>query len=349
VLMHTQTDELYMQRCIDLARLGGVAVAPNPMVGAVIVLNGEIIGEGYHQLYGGPHAEVNAVRSVLHPGQLSEATIYVSLEPCAHHGKTPPCADLIVENRFKRVVVGSLDPFHAVSGKGISKIQQAGIEVTVGVLEKSCRALNKRFFIYHEQQRPYVTLKWAQTKDGLMDRIRQTNTKREINWISAPETQALVHQWRSEEQAILVGWKTVEKDNPSLTVRAVSGKNPLRVIIDSQLQMPADSQVYTDGEKTIVLNLLRAEVHGNITWIQLPQLDTSTILKALYEQGVQSVFIEGGSQTLQHFLADGLWDEARVITGIHTFGEGIPAPVISGVPTQTFTFSSDQVYQYFRS
>jgi diaminohydroxyphosphoribosylaminopyrimidine deaminase/5-amino-6-(5-phosphoribosylamino)uracil reductase len=346
--MHTLTDELYMQRCIELALLGGVAVAPNPMVGAVIVLDGEIIGEGYHRAYGGPHAEVHAVQSVAAPSRLSEATIYVSLEPCAHHGKTPPCADLIVRHHFKRVVVGSLDPFHAVSGKGIDKIRQAGIEVVVGVLEKACRTLNKRFFTYHQKQRPYITLKWAQTKDGFIDRVRETDTVRQINWISAPETQSLVHQWRSEEQAILVGWKTVENDNPSLTVREISGHNPLRIIIDGQLKMPSDSRVYADREKTLVLNRLKAETSEQVEWVKLPQIDTAGILKSLYDRGIHSVFVEGGRRTLQHFLVDQVWDEARIIVGQNTFGEGVKAPSMSGIPDHCYTFASDLIYQYSR-
>ncbi len=336
-----------MQRAIELALLGGVEAAPNPMVGAVIVRDGKILGEGYHRKYGEAHAEVNAVNAVNDPKLLSEATIYVTLEPCAHHGKTPPCADLLIANNFKRVVVGCTDPFHAVAGKGIQRIQKAGIEVVTGVLEQQCLQLNKRFFTFHQKQRPYIILKWAQTKDGFVDSVRD-GSERKINWISAPETQSLVHQWRSEEQAILVGWKTVEHDNPSLTVREITGKNPLRVVIDGQLKMPADSTIYSDSGKTLVLNRMKSEVVGNVEFVKLPIIDTENILRALHERHIISVFVEGGSRTIQHFLVDNVWDEARVIVGKSTFGQGVRAPRITGTPAHSFDFASDKVFQYFR-
>ena len=338
-----------MQRCLDLAQLGSGYVAPNPMVGAVIVLNNEIIGEGFHQKYCEAHAEVNAINSVNDKSLLSEATIYVSLEPCAHHGKTPPCADLLVAHKFKRVVIGCVDSNELVSGKGIEKLQEAGIDVTVGVLEKECKALNKRFFTYLNKQRPYIVLKWAQTLDGYIDRPREEEiTERKINWISAPETQSLVHHWRSQEPAILVGWKTVEHDNPSLTVREVSGKNPLRVIIDSQLNMPQDSTVYTDGDRTVIINKIKTETIGNVELIKLNQINTKNILDVLYNLQISSVFVEGGSSTIQHFLVDGYWDEARVIVGKQTFGDGIKGPRISGTPNKTYTFAGDTVHHYVK-
>ena len=337
-----------MQRCIDLARLAGVEAAPNPMVGAVIVHNGNIISEGYHHKCGEAHAEVNAVNAVADKQLLTAATIYVSLEPCAHYGKTPPCADLIIASRFKRVVVGCTDPFHEVAGKGIQKIREAGIEVTVGVLEQQCLQLNKRFFTFHRKQRPYIILKWAQTADGFIDSLRTGEEERKVNWISSPGTQSLVHQWRSEEQAILVGWKTVEHDNPSLTVREVTGKNPLRVIIDGQLKMPADSRVYADNEKTLILNRVKDGTEGNTEYVKLPQIDTGNIMKALYDRDIISVFVEGGSRTIQHFLVDLAWDEARVIVGKNTFRQGVRAPKIAGVPDHCFAFAEDTIYQYFR-
>jgi diaminohydroxyphosphoribosylaminopyrimidine deaminase/5-amino-6-(5-phosphoribosylamino)uracil reductase len=338
-----------MQRCLDLAQLGSGYVAPNPLVGAVIVLNDEIIGEGYHQKYGEAHAEVNAIKSVQDKDLLFEATIYVSLEPCAHHGKTPPCADLLVAHKFKRVVIGCVDSNELVAGKGIERLQEAGIEVEVGVLEKECKALNKRFFTYLNKQRPYIVLKWAQTQDGYIDRPREEEiTERKINWISAPETQSLVHHWRSQEPAILVGWKTVEHDNPSLTVREVSGKNPLRVIIDSQLNMPQDSTVYTDGDRTVIINKIKTETIGNVELIKLNQINTKNILDVLYNLQISSVFVEGGSSTIQHFLVDGYWDEARVIVGKQTFGDGIKAPRMSGAPSRTYTFAGDTVHHYFK-
>ncbi len=340
-------DEFYMRRCIELAQLGAGHVAPNPMVGAVIVYRDRIIGEGYHRHYGEAHAEVNAVNSVKDKGLLPESTIYVSLEPCAHFGKTPPCADLIIEQRICRVVIGCRDSFEQVDGKGIQKLKAAGIEVIVGVLEQECRKLNKRFFTFHEKKRPYVILKWAQSPDGFIDKPRTGNTTG-INWISSPETQSLVHQWRSHEPAILVGRKTIQNDNPSLTVREVTGKNPLRIIIDSQLQLPAESTIFKDGLKTLVFNRIKHDIQGNVTFHKLESIDTQPILEALYQLNIQSVFVEGGSRTLQYFLVNQAWDEARIIVGKNKFLDGVKAPVMQGVPRFYERFSEDDIYYYFR-
>jgi diaminohydroxyphosphoribosylaminopyrimidine deaminase / 5-amino-6-(5-phosphoribosylamino)uracil reductase len=340
-------DEMYMQRCIELARKGMGHVAPNPMVGCVIVHEGHIIGEGYHQKFGEAHAEVNAIRSVSQPELLRESTVYVSLEPCAHHGKTPPCADLLVNSRVKRVVVGCKDPHAKVGGKGIEKLKNAGIEVEVGVLEKECRELNKRFFTFIEKQRPYVVLKWAQSKDGYLDGPR-VNDEKGVIWISSPETKALVHKWRAEETAILVGRKTVQTDNPSLTVRDYSGTNPVRVIIDSQLQISGDLNILSDEAPTIIFNRSRNEVKGHIEWIKIPEVNTRYILEELYKRNFLSVFVEGGSRTLQYFIFDNVWDEARVIVGDVNLGEGKKAPSINRVPTYSYKFSTDTVYHYFR-
>ncbi len=339
------TDELFMQRCLDLASNGKQDVAPNPMVGAVIVYNNEVIGEGYHAFYGGPHAEVNAVNSVQDSSLLKEATIYVSLEPCAHYGKTPPCVDLIIEKQFKRVVIGSLDPHDQVAGKGIQKLQNLNMEVKVGVLKEACLKLNKRFFTFHQKQRPFVVLKWAETQDGFIDVLRDS-AERKVNWISAPETKVLVHQWRSEEQAILVGWKTINNDNPTLTVREVTGKNPLRVILDGQLNCNPNSTIFKDGVETVVFNLLKNETVDHVEYIQLTNISTDAILKTLYERNITSLFVEGGGQTLQHFIADGNWDEARVIVGKNKFEDGVKAPQITGIPVHSFEFSGDQIYQF---
>ena len=340
-----QKDELYMQRCIDLARLGEGNVAPNPMVGAVIVLNDEIIGEGFHKKYGEAHAEVNAVNSVRDKSLLKEATIYVSLEPCAHYGKTPPCADLLVDLQFKKVVIGCKDTFSEVSGKGIQKLKDSGIEVIVGVLERECRNLNKRFFTFHEKKRPYVVLKWAQTKDGFIDQVR-TNEVRKINWISTPETKALVHKWRSEEQSILVGRKTVMNDNPTLTVREVTGNNPIRIVLDSKASLPLNLKVFNDEARTIVFNLEKDETIKNIQFIKIKNLEIDSILNALYDLNVQSVFVEGGASALQSFINSNKWDEARVIVGATFFEEGLKAPSIAKVPSQQFSFSTDMIYIY---
>ena len=341
------SDEIYMRRCIELARLGQGLVAPNPMVGAVIVCDDKIIGEGFHQRYGEAHAEVNAINAVQDKSLLKNSTIYVSLEPCSHFGKTPPCSDLIVEMGIPKVIIGCKDIHTKVSGKGIEKLIKAGIDVQIGILEKECRELNKRFFTFHERQRPYVILKWAQTKDGYLDKIRDSE-EQGVNWISAPETKALVHKWRSEEQSILVGRKTVQNDNPSLTVREFSGMNPIRIIIDSQLQLSEELNIFSDDAPTIIFNRSRNEVKGMIEWIKISETNTELILEELYKRNILSVFVEGGSRTLQYFIFGNVWDEARVIVGNTLFGEGTKAPTINKVPAYSYQFSTDTVYHYFR-
>ena len=336
-----------MRRCIELARLGQGLVAPNPMVGAVIVCDDKIIGEGFHQRYGEAHAEVNAINAVQDKSLLKNSTIYVSLEPCSHFGKTPPCSDLIVEMGIPKVIIGCKDIHTKVSGKGIEKLIKAGIDVQIGILEKECRELNKRFFTFHERQRPYVILKWAQTKDGYLDKIRDSE-EQGVNWISAPETKALVHKWRSEEQSILVGRKTVQNDNPSLTVREFSGMNPIRIIIDSQLQLSEELNIFSDDAPTIIFNRSRNEVKGMIEWIKISETNTELILEELYKRNILSVFVEGGSRTLQYFIFGNVWDEARVIVGNTLFGEGTKAPTINKVPAYSYQFSTDTVYHYFR-
>ena len=317
-----------MQRCLDLAALGRGHVAPNPVVGAVIVHNNRIIGEGYHEKYGEAHAEVNAVNSVEDPTVLPESTIYVSLEPCAHFGKTPPCADLIVKHNFKRVVVGCSDSFDQVNGKGIQRLRDHGIEVTTFVLEDACREMNREFFTVQEKKRPFIFLKWAQSSDGFMDSDDSENGK--ITWISQPEIQPIVHQWRSEYHAILVGKNTIIRDNPSLTVRAVHGRNPIRIVLDSHNTIPNESKVLTDGGKTIILNTEKTEENDPVTYHCIDAMSVNSILKALYELGIQSVLIEGGAQTIQSFLDAGKWDEACVITGQSVLKSGTKAPEIKG-------------------
>ena len=341
------TDEIYMQRCIDIAKRGIRAVAPNPMVGCVLVVEDKIIGEGYHERYGEAHAEVNAINNVSNQNLLKNATLYVSLEPCSHTGKTPPCCDLLIQNGIKKVVVGTKDPNPLVGGKGIEKLKNSGIEVSEGILKDQCLELNKRFFTFHKKQRPYVTLKWAQTLDGFLDQIRKDGEQK-INWISEPETKTLVHKWRSEEQSILVGRNTITNDNPSLTVRDYGGMNPIRLVIDSQLQISGNLNIFSKDAPTIVFNRVKDKKENNVEWIKIKETSTSNILEELYRRGIQSVFVEGGSRTLQYFIIDNLWDEARVIVGQKYFKEGYKAPIINKVPIKSMPFGKDMIHYYKR-
>ena len=341
------TDEIYMQRCIDIAKRGIRAVAPNPMVGCVLVVEGKIIGEGYHERYGEAHAEVNAINNVSNQNLLKNATLYVSLEPCSHTGKTPPCCDLLIQKGIKKVIVGTKDPNPLVGGKGIEKLKNSGIEVSEGILKDQCLELNKRFFTFHEKQRPYVILKWAQTLDGFLDQIRKDGEQK-INWISEPETKTLVHKWRSEEQSILVGRNTITNDNPSLTVRDYGGMNPIRLVIDSQLQISGNLNIFSKDAPTIVFNRVKDKKENNVEWIKIKETSTNSILKELYRRGIQSVFVEGGSRTLQYFIIDNLWDEARVIVGQKYFKEGYKAPIINKVPVKSMPFGKDMIHYYKR-
>jgi len=322
-----------MQRALQLAKLGKGFVSPNPMVGAVIVYDDRIIGEGYHQKYGQAHAEVNAVNHVLDRFDnaaelLKQSTIYVTLEPCAHYGKTPPCADLIIKHQISNVVVGCRDPFDQVNGKGIEKLQTAGIHVTVGVLESECLEINNRFFTRVQKQRPYVILKWEQTSDGYFPPAANSQF-----WITGEASRKLVHQWRSEEDAILVGKNTALIDDPQLNVRYTSGKSPKRVVIDRNLELPAHLRLFDRSVETFVFNAVKTDVDGKIKYISLEDFDNFVpqyILFQLYLQDVQSLIIEGGAQTLNSFIDARLWDEARVFTGKIALKQGIKAPVIEG-------------------
>jgi len=314
-----------MQRCLELALLGSGHVAPNPMVGSVLVYEDRIIGEGYHQLYGKAHAEVNCIASVKSEDEhlIPLSTIYVSLEPCAHHGKTPPCADLIIARGIPRVVVGCRDPFPQVNGKGIEKLLAAGIEVTVGILEKECIALNKRFFLFHTRHRPYIVLKWAQTANG---KIAGAGSRL---LISNDITNRLVHKWRSEEAAILVGPRTALLDDPALTARLWTGPDPIRLVVDKELQLPGDLQLFDKKVKTIVFNNHQHEDEGPIQYYRL-STDSSLIhqlVLALHHLKIQSVLVEGGARLLQSFIDEDYWDEARVITNDDLeVPSGLPAP-----------------------
>ena len=323
------SDEHYMRRCLQLARLGEGSVSPNPMVGAVLVCRDRIIGEGFHRAYGEAHAEVNCIASVPEEDRklIPSSTMFVSLEPCAHFGKTPPCADLLVRHRVSRVVVGCRDPFDEVNGKGIGKLEAAGIPVTTGVLEAECRHLNRRFFTYHQRKRPWILLKWAQTADHFMAGV--TGAGRLL--ISSPVTNRLVHQWRSRESAILVGSKTALQDDPALTNRLWSGLNPTRVLIDRRSAVPAGHQILDGSVPTIVYTNRRSEDRGR-TRYQLIDPASSLldfVLHDLYHRKLLSVMVEGGPSLLGHFIEAGLWDEARIITNTSLYiGQGLRAPVL---------------------
>jgi diaminohydroxyphosphoribosylaminopyrimidine deaminase/5-amino-6-(5-phosphoribosylamino)uracil reductase len=315
-----------MNRCLVLAALGAGQVAPNPMVGAVLVYEHRIIGEGCHEQFGGAHAEVNCNKNVSERSLIGKSTLYVSLEPCAHFGKTPPCADLIIEHKIPAVVIGCRDSFDAVNGRGIEKLKAAGINVTVGILEKACRDLNRRFFTFHEKKRPYVILKWAQTKDGI---IGSGNTERLL--ISNDTSNKLVHKWRSEEAAILVGTRTARQDDPALTTRFWPGKDPLRVVIDKELKLPAHLRLFDGAASTIIFNHVKDEDSGKLRYIKLDREEAllPQLLNRLYQLNVQSVMVEGGSALLDSFIREAVWDEARVITnnGLTT-GSGVEAPLL---------------------
>lgn len=324
-----EIDQKYMGRALQIARLGGVNVAPNPLVGAVIVHNDKIIGEGFHQKYGEAHAEVNAINNVADKTLLSSSTIYVTLEPCSHVGKTPPCADLIVKHQLKRVVVGCLDVNPKVSGKGISYIKEKGIEVKTGVLENEAHFINRRFFKFHKEKRPFVILKWAETRDGFIDRLpEERNTG--VNWITQSRLKLLVHNWRCQEQAIMVGWKTINNDNPQLNVRMLEGTSPHRFIIDPNGNTNLKSKVFEDGAPTTIISK-KSTIEGlpkSVELITLTEITSSLILEVLHKKKILSVFIEGGAFTHQRFIDEGLWDEAIQLIGNVTFGKGIKAPVL---------------------
>ncbi|MBP5381092.1 MAG: bifunctional diaminohydroxyphosphoribosylaminopyrimidine deaminase/5-amino-6-(5-phosphoribosylamino)uracil reductase RibD [Bacteroidaceae bacterium] len=313
-----------MRRCLQLAQCGSNEAAPNPMVGAVVVCDGRIIGEGYHQRCGEAHAEVNAIASVKEMDLLQRSTLYVSLEPCAHYGKTPPCAQLIIDKKIPEVVVGCRDPFAQVNGKGIEMLRNAGITVREGVLEQECLELNRRFITFHTLHRPYITLKWAQSKDGFIDKVRTDEHEAPVRF-STPITQALAHQLRAENEAILVGYRTVMLDNPSLTTRAWYGKHPKRVVIDPQNALPSDRRIFDNQAPTYVF--------GSI----------SEALTKLHTLQVQSLVVEGGAKTLGQFIEAGLWDEARIETAPILLHNGIPAPHIDGQTVSTLSIDGRDI------
>jgi diaminohydroxyphosphoribosylaminopyrimidine deaminase/5-amino-6-(5-phosphoribosylamino)uracil reductase len=338
----------YIQRCIELAKNGLGNTYPNPLVGSVIVYEGKIIGEGWHQKAGEPHAEVNAIKSVKNKELLSKSTIYVSLEPCSHFGKTPPCADLIIEKKIPNIVIGCLDSNEKVSGRGVKKLIEAGRNVTIGVLEDECKELNKRFFTFHEKKRPFIILKWAESADGFMAPLNK-ETKKPV-WISNEYSRQLAHKWRSEEQAILVGTTTVLDDNPKLDTRDWYGKNPTRIILDRSGKIDSSFAVFDEKIKTIIITeKINTQSTDNLIFnncifdTQLAQ----TICKIVAEHHLQSLIIEGGTQTIQTFLDANLWDEARIFRGKSTLKEGVFAPKINSfVITQQSIINDELVILY---
>lgn len=324
--MFLPEDSIYMQRALDLATRGHGRVSPNPMVGCVIVHAHRVIGEGWHQQYGGPHAEVHAVESVVNKELLCESTVYVTLEPCAHHGKTPPCADLLVRHAVKRVVIATLDSNPLVRGLGVARLKEAGTDVAVGLLEQQARHQNRRFFTFVEKQRPYIILKWAQTADRFI-----AKTTYESKWISNEYARQWVHRWRSEEDAILVGTKTAAHDNPQLNVRDWTGRQPVRVVLDRFLRLPPSLLLFDGSQPTLCYNVLKHEERENLVRLRLPEADfIQHVVRDLHVRKIMSVMVEGGAATLHGFIEQELWDEARIFSSTKTFGSGIQAPALSG-------------------
>lgn len=336
-----------MRRCLTLAANGLGRVAPNPLVGAVLAVGDKIISEGYHREYGGAHAEVNALDGVTDTAVLSAATLYVNLEPCSHHGKTPPCADLIIEKGIKRVVIAQKDPNPLVAGRGIEKLMAAGIDVKTGVLEGEAHFLNRRFNTFHTKKRPYIVLKWAVSADGFMDRIRAENHTG-VNWISHPETKKLVHLWRSRESAILVGRRTVENDDPSLTVREMNGTSPQRIVIGRSGNIASNFKLIGDKKGVWVYNQTTEGREGSNLWIKLPREGfLNALMTDLHARNIGSVLVEGGATTLGLFIESGVWDEARVIASPVKLGGGLLAPHLDQSPHHTYTYGRDRIEEYY--
>ena len=338
------THEFFMYRALQLAKNGLGTTYPNPLVGSVIVHNGKIIGEGWHRKAGEPHAEVNAVNSVKDKSLLKEATIYVTLEPCSHFGKTPPCCDLIMANEIPNVVVGTIDPFAKVAGNGIQKLKDSGKNVIVGVLEKDCQELNKRFFTFHQKQRPYIILKWAESNDGYIAPLEK-DTNRPV-WITNQYSRQLVHKWRTEEQAILVGTQTVLDDNPKLDARDYFGNNPIRLAIDKSNKITENSNIKNGKQHTIVFseNIFLTQ---NIKYSHKKTIFGSHFLKnlisELFQENIQSVIIEGGQKTLDSFIKENLWDEVRVFRGKNNLETGIKAPEFKKDNVDSYSIMEDEL------
>ena len=340
-------DERYMRRCLELAKKGLGYTYPNPLVGAVIVNEKNIIGEGWHQAAGQPHAEINAIRQVQNRELLSNSTLYVNLEPCCHFGKTPPCVNAIIENKIPRVVVGMKDPHDKVAGKGIEKLRENGCQVRVGVLSELANALNKRFICFHKKKRPYIILKWAASQDGF---IAPENNKRKpgiIHWITGIHAKQCVHKWRSEENAILVGVQTVIEDNPALTTRNWEGHHPKRYVIDPNGRMPLNSELWTDSFPVSVLShAMHVSQNDCKVVTAMEDFEIKTILNRLYKDEIQSIIVEGGAKTIQYFINAAVWDEARVFNSKSHLESGTPAPKLKGKIVEKTTIGRDELTVY---
>ena len=314
-----------MGRCIELASKNIGYTYPNPLVGSVIVCDNKIIGEGSHEKYGESHAEVNAINSVEDKRLLKNSTLYVNLEPCNHYGKTPPCTEAIINNNIKKVVIGSQDPNKLVDGSGIEKLRSSGCDVSVGILDKECDELNKRFFTYHKLKRPFIILKWAESKDGFISPIKSINTLKKVNWISGEDAKKLSHKWRSEEHSILVGVQTIIDDDPVLTTRFVKGRSPIRLVLDPNSRIPIDSRILSDTVKTIILSKRENRLIPNYT--KAIEFDNiNLIIESLYKMNIQSIIVEGGTKTINHFLSNNLWDSIRVFKSSKNIKDGIKSP-----------------------
>jgi len=349
--MQQLEDKKYMQRCIELAKQGLGSAAPNPLVGSVIVYKGKIIGEGYHKKCGEAHAEVNAINSVKNKLLLSKSTIYVNLEPCSHHGRTPPCADLIVANKIPRVVIACIDSFAKVAGKGIERLKKAGCNVTVGVLEKESIELNRRFFTFHSKKRPYIILKWAESKDGFIDKNRKPNEPIKPIWITNKLSKKIVHKWRTEETAFMLATNTVLLDNPQLTVREWNGRNPIRIVIDKKLNLKKSLKIFDKSAITYVFNTQKNEVVNNIHFVKV-NLDNNSlteIMNFLFKNEIQSIVVEGGRKLLNSFIKNNLWDEARVFIGDKIFNNGIKAPDFNKTANKEFCINESKLFYYRNS
>jgi len=346
LLIPVKIHQKYMERCIQLAKNGLGTTYPNPLVGCVIVHENSIIGEGWHDWPGKPHAEVNAIRSVKDKTLLRQATLYVNLEPCSHFGKTPPCADLIIEMKIPQVVIGSKDPNLLVAGRGIQKLRDAGVKVDVGILGAACDFLNKRFFAFHQKNRPYIFLKWAQTRRGFVAPLGKED--RNPVWISNSYSRQWTHKMRAEEQAILVGTETVLKDNPSLTTRDWEGNSPVRIVLDQQLRIPPTSKVFDQNAKTIVLTQIKSAEREGLIYetVDFGKNLPGTICAILLKYHLQSLIVEGGSKTLQSFIDANLWDEAFVFEGTTTFDAGIKAPKLKGTLESKTEIATDVLLHY---